>query len=112
MNVNLFKNPRQSVAVAEESLVPIGTDTYVFVVDQDKMTVARRRIETGSRKPGLVEVTNGLKEGEVVVTDGTMNVKPGAVVTIVSKDTDEKAAGSEPATAREQKASDKPAGRT
>ena len=112
MNVNLFKNPRQSVAVAEEALVPIGTDTYVFVVDQDKMTVARRRIETGSRKPGLVEVTNGLKEGEVVVTDGTMNVKPGAVVTIVSKDTDEKAAGSEPATAREQKASDKPAGRT
>ncbi|MFV0368211.1 MAG: efflux RND transporter periplasmic adaptor subunit [Hyphomicrobiaceae bacterium] len=113
MNVSLFKNPRLAVAVAEEALVPIGTDTYVFVVDENKMTVARRRIETGARQPGFVEVTNGLKAGELVVTDGTMIVRPGTVVTILSKkDAGEAATNGEPAAASEHKASSKPAGRT
>ena len=112
MNVNLYKNPREAVAIKEEALVPLGTDTYVFVVEgeNEKTTVARRRIETGARKPGLVEVTSGLTAGETVVTDGTMKLRPGSQVTIKTRDVGSGTDAVAPATG--QKAPDKPAGRS
>lgn len=110
MNVDLFKSPREAVAVREEALVPIGADTYVFVVDKEKLTVQRRRIETGMRLPGLVEVTAGLKAGETIVTDGTMKLKDGAAITIQRTDT--LPPSSPPAATTGQTAPEKPAGRT
>lgn len=107
MSIDLYKNPRSSVAVREEALVPIGTDTYVFVVDKAKNIVERRRIETGSRQPGIVEVLKGLNAGETVVTDGTIKLRPGSPITI-SREVEllsGPAAGS-------ISANDKPAGRT
>lgn len=110
MHIDLFKNPREAVAVKEEAIVPIGGDTYVFVVDKEKSVVERRRIETGTRRPGVIEVTSGLKAGETVVSDGTMKLRPGAAIKIQRVD----ALESEPATPATtgQKAPDKPAGRT
>lgn len=112
MTVDLFKNPREGIAVKEEALVPIGAETYVFVVKADANVVERRRIETGTRQPGLVEVTSGLAIGERVVTDGTIKLRPGAEITIQRVDTIEKdQLDTSPATTG-QKAPEKPAGRT
>ncbi|MGD9785319.1 MAG: efflux RND transporter periplasmic adaptor subunit [Hyphomicrobiaceae bacterium] len=86
MSINLYKAPRMSVAVREETLVPIGRDTYVFIVDEKAGTVERRRIETGARRPGVVEVTSGLEAGVLVVSDGTIALRPGAAVNIVRRD--------------------------
>lgn len=112
MNINLFKNPRQSVAVSEEALVPIGTDTYVFVVDKEKMIAERRRIETGSRRPGLVEVTDGLKAGETVVSDGNLKLRPGAAVSILRSEEIVPDGDDARSSTTGQKAPEKPAGRT
>ncbi len=112
MNVDLFKAPRESVAVKEEALVPMGTDTYIFVVDKQKMVAERRRIETGARRPGIVEVTSELKAGEIVVGDGNLKLRPGSAVTILRSDEmmpDE--AGAQPSTTG-QRTPDKPAGRS
>lgn len=52
---------------------------YVYVVDaQNKAEV--RRIQLGQSTPTTAVVTNGLKEGELVVSDGLQRVRPGAVV--------------------------------
>ncbi len=112
MNIELFKNPREAVAIKEEGLVPIGTDTYVFVVDQDKKVVERRRIQTGSRRPGLVEITTGLKPGELVITDGTIKLRPGAAIELQRTETIEAESTETPAALSRQKAPGKPAGRS
>lgn len=112
MNIELYKNPREAVAVREEALVPIGTDTYVFVIDMQKMTVERRRIETGTRRPGIVEVTAGLEAGETVVSDGTLKLRPGAAVSILSTAPLDPDNAQAPSATTGQKAPDKPAGRT
>lgn len=112
MNIDLFKVPRESIAIREEALVPIGTDMYVFVVDKEKMVAERRRIETGTRRPGLVEVKAGLNAGETVVGDGNLKLRPGAAVSILRADEitpDE--TGPQPS-ATGLRAPDKPAGRT
>lgn len=112
MNIDLYKNPRQSVAVKEESLVPIGTDTYVYVVDKDKLVVERRRIEVGTRRPGIVEINSGLQAGETVVGDGNLKLRPGAAVSILrSNEIVPDEAGAQPSTTG-QRTPDKPAGRT
>lgn len=112
MNIDLFKNPREAVAVKEEALVPIGTDTYVFVVDQEKKIAERRRVQPGSRRPGLIEITTGLQPGELVVTDGTIKLRPGASIELQRTETIEAEPIETPSAQSRQKAPDKPAGRS
>lgn len=112
MNINLYKNPREAVAVREEALVPIGTDTYVFVLDKTTMKVERRRVETATRRPGLVEISSGLAAGETVVSEGMLKLRPGAKVSILRSEPLEPDSAQAPSATTGQKAPDKPAGRT
>jgi membrane fusion protein (multidrug efflux system) len=48
--------------------------------------VERRQIRTGSRRPGEVEVLDGLEEGDLAITHGTLRVRPGQAVTVRALD--------------------------
>lgn len=87
MQVNLHRAPRQSIAIPESALVPTGRQQYVFVVDeQNGHRAQRREIRLGLREPGVVEVLEGLKPGENVITDGTLKVRDGQPVTVLDVD--------------------------
>lgn len=81
MEITLVKNQRKALTIAEEAIVPEQHKHYVFVVDA-KNKISRREVAIGTRKPGIVEITSGLKEGERVVTHGTLKVRDGMTVTI------------------------------
>jgi hypothetical protein len=51
---------------------------FVFVVQDGK--ASKRKIRTGERAVGTVQVTDGLQAGEVVVTEGTQKLREGASV--------------------------------
>jgi membrane fusion protein, multidrug efflux system len=52
---------------------------YVYVVDaQNKAQV--RRIQQGQSTPTVAVITSGLKEGELVVSEGVQRVRPGEAV--------------------------------
>ena len=69
--------------IPEEALV--GTDEgYVVFVVQDR-TARRRRVKTGLREPGTVEIPEGLDIGEEVVRKGHMRLEGGTPVEIVRK---------------------------
>lgn len=93
MTVRLLKNPRDSIMIPEEALVPSGTQNFVFVIDRASNKAERREIETGGRRPGAVEVVSGLERGELVVTHGTMQVRDGQTVNIVKEETPEQTLG-------------------
>jgi membrane fusion protein (multidrug efflux system) len=46
----------------------------------------RRQVTTGGRRPGEVEIVDGLKAGEFVVVDGTLRARPGQPVTVIAVD--------------------------
>jgi RND family efflux transporter MFP subunit len=74
---------RPGVVVVPASAV--GTSAlgpYVYVVAAD--TLARRPIQTGLTSQGRVEVLTGVSEGELVVTSGQLNLRPGARVRITA----------------------------
>jgi membrane fusion protein (multidrug efflux system) len=100
MTVALLNNQRKSLAVAEQSLVPVEDRQYVYVAAPENK-VERREVKIGERQPGFVEVLSGLKANEKVVVDGTLRLRPGATIRV---------AGERPA--RERGAADAPGPRT
>lgn len=87
MTVELMKNPRDSVGIPENAIVPEGRKHFVFVVDDTKtpLSVEKREIVVGTRRPGDVEVVQGLTQGDKVVVQGTMMVNNGSAVSITAE---------------------------
>lgn len=81
MQIELVNNARQAKVVPEEAIIPIGSDRFVFVVG-DGNVVQRRKVQTGARRIGQIEILSGLRNGEVVITHGTLKVREGAKVKI------------------------------
>lgn len=84
MVVDLIKDRRESLMIAEESLVPFENQQYVFVVSDDN-TVERVPVTIGRRRPGSVEVLEGLALGDLVVTEGNTALSSGNTVRVLNE---------------------------
>jgi membrane fusion protein (multidrug efflux system) len=81
LTVELATNPREAVVVPEEAIVPRGARHQVLVVGEDER-VERRPVQLGQRRPGRVEIREGLAPGERVVTHGLQVARPGEPVRV------------------------------
>jgi membrane fusion protein (multidrug efflux system) len=77
--IELTANRRRSVSVPEESIVPLGEKSFVFVVDEEQRA-QRVELRTGRRIAGYVEVLSGLEAGTPVVVEGGSMLYPGSPV--------------------------------
>lgn len=80
MKVRLLSDPREALLIPEESLLPLGAQQFVFVMDEGTHTVSQREINIGQRFFGQVEVLAGLSLGEWVVTHGADRLQEGQQV--------------------------------
>ena len=64
----------KAILIPAEAIVKIDNQDYVFI-QKDAGTFQRRSIKTGSVQKGLVEIKEGLSEGEQVVTKGSFYLK-------------------------------------
>ena len=78
MTVKLQGEVTPALLVPEGAIVPEQGRTFVFVV-QDGQAI-RREVKLGKRRPGEVEVVEGLAEHERVVVEGTQNLRDGGPV--------------------------------
>jgi len=78
---------RQAAArvIPERALWPLAERTYVFRVRDGKAQQVQVRV--GQRLPGVVEITEGLDAGDVVVTAGQPKLHDGAAVQVASPKT-------------------------
>jgi membrane fusion protein (multidrug efflux system) len=72
----------RALIVPEEAIVPLGGERFVYrIVDG----VARlTRVELGLRRPGRVEIVDGLGADDVVVTAGQVKLRDGQAVTLAN----------------------------
>lgn len=72
----------QAVMIPEEAVFAVGQEQYVFRIDQGR--AERVRVTTGLRRDGRVEIVEGIRGGEQIVTAGQLKLPPeGGEVRIV-----------------------------
>ena len=82
MTVLVLGATRETLLVPEESLISRAAEHFVWVVDGDN--AERRGVVVGDRRPGWVEITAGLAEGEIIVRDGVARLRgKSSAVTVV-----------------------------
>jgi membrane fusion protein (multidrug efflux system) len=79
--VKLLRENVAALVVPEQAIVPEQSRQYVLVVEDDGR-VEKRLVVTGRRRPGQVEVLEGLAPGERVVAEGTQKARPGDPVEV------------------------------
>ncbi|MEQ8409365.1 MAG: efflux RND transporter periplasmic adaptor subunit [Gammaproteobacteria bacterium] len=81
MTVALALNEKTVMVVPERAVIAAQGQQYVYVVGADNR-VERRSVELGRRRDGQVEIVTGLEVGERVVSEGTVQVRPGLTVQV------------------------------
>ena len=69
-----------ALRVPEQALFPRGDRLFVYVIEDGK--AALKPVRTGLRSEGRVEIVEGLKAGDVVITAGHQKIGPGSAVSI------------------------------
>lgn len=77
----LLRERVETLLIPEEAIIPVRDRRYVYIVKEDN-TAERREVTTGRRRIGEVEILDGIKPGEIVVTEGAIRLRPGASVRI------------------------------
>jgi membrane fusion protein (multidrug efflux system) len=71
--------PISVLAIPRAAVLSDQQGDYVYVVDAQN-NAQRRPIQLGQSTPSTAVVSNGLKEGELVISEGLQRVRPGEVV--------------------------------
>jgi membrane fusion protein, multidrug efflux system len=75
----VFGERENARVIPEEAIVPQGARQFVIRLvdgpDQDTKIAQRVEVKVGIRRPGRVEITEGLQPGDVVVTAGQQRVQ-------------------------------------
>jgi membrane fusion protein, multidrug efflux system len=71
--------PITVLAIPRAAILSDQQGDYVYVVDAQNKA-EQRRIQLGQSTPSTAVVSNGLKEGELVISEGLQRVRPGQTV--------------------------------
>jgi membrane fusion protein (multidrug efflux system) len=83
VNVKIIKKVHQNVILlTKDALIYDGGKMFVFTVDENNKAF-KKMVKTGFEEKNLVEITEGLTEGERVVTAGKNSIKNEALVKVV-----------------------------
>src|SRR5690606_7101925 len=79
LTVAVTTQERTALVVPESAVFQIQDRAYVFYVDGERIA-RQRQIQIGSRRFGIVEVTAGLEEGDLIVSEGLVKLRDGSRV--------------------------------
>jgi membrane fusion protein (multidrug efflux system) len=84
LQITLQKKILTTLVVPEEALLPIEDKQFVYVVKDNK--AIQTEVKVGRRKPGIAQIISGINEGDYVVTEGTLRLRNGSTVNVLTND--------------------------
>lgn len=78
MTVKLVRSARDALMIPERAIVPENERHFVFLVEDAR--AVKREVSIGRRRPGEVEVLEGIATTDQVIVDGTLNIRDGLPV--------------------------------
>ncbi|MFT6804985.1 MAG: membrane fusion protein (multidrug efflux system) [Glaciecola sp.] len=82
LQINVEKRVVDALVIPESALVPEGESQFVFVVDAESKA-RKTKVIIGQRKPGWVQILDGIEAGQEVIIEGTLKVRDGSGVSVV-----------------------------
>ena len=79
LTVKVITEEHSAIVIPEKSVVQVSDNAFVYVVGPDQIAV-RTLVQLGSRQPGIIEITDGLVEGDRIVTEGIIKLRDGMQV--------------------------------
>jgi membrane fusion protein (multidrug efflux system) len=76
----VYGRTNDALMAPEESVLVVDGGAYIFVIQEGK--AQRVPVRLGRRRPGRVEIIEGLNAGDQVITGGVQKVRPGSDVAI------------------------------
>lgn len=77
----ILEKREKALLVPEQAIVPQGQRTFVFRVVDGKAVLTP--VTLGQRRPGQVEILEGVKANELIVTDGQIKLRDGIPVSVL-----------------------------
>ena len=96
LTVAIETAPRTSLSVPELAVVGEGDARFVYIVGPDG-SAKRQNVRTGLRSAGRIEIVEGLRPGQAVITEGVVKVSQGMKVQVAGARGNQQQAGSRPA---------------
>lgn len=84
LTVTLLNENISTLMIPEQALIPVRSTQSVFVVDENQIADLRA-VKIGRRRPGQVEILEGLSAGEKVIVDGTQKARHGQQVKVIGE---------------------------
>lgn len=81
LRVSLLRSVDNTMIVPEKAIVPMQDRHYVYVIGDDNIAT-QTQVTIGRRKPGIVEVVDGIQPGQRIVTEGIVRLRDGVTVTV------------------------------
>lgn len=82
LSVRLIKDDVAAVMLPEQAIFLEESRQFVYVLDAEEV-VARREVRTGRRRPGQVEIVEGIRAGERVIVEGLQKAREGEPVEVL-----------------------------
>jgi membrane fusion protein (multidrug efflux system) len=101
LNVGIENAPRIGLSVPELAVIGEGDARFVYIVDGEGKA-RRRPVRTGARMEGRIEVVQGLRPGERVITEGVVKVADGMAVRLAGQPARQRGAQQAPVRPRRQ----------
>jgi membrane fusion protein, multidrug efflux system len=84
LTVTIESEARNAPAVPELAVIGEGDESFVYIVENG--AAKRVRVRTGLRQNGLVEILDGVRPGQRVVTEGVVKLSDGAKIRLAGPD--------------------------
>ena len=82
MTVKIIYNEINQIGVPESAVTIQGNTAFVYIVKNN--TAEKRDIKIGNRNFGKVSVLSGIKEGDLVISEGVSKVRNKTKVKIIN----------------------------
>jgi len=89
LTVAIETSPRLGLSVPELAVIGEGDGRFVYTVDRGD-TARRTAVKTGLRSAGRIEILEGLRPGQQVVTEGVVKLTDGMKVRLAGPDNAER----------------------
>ena len=82
MTVKIIYDEKNQIGVPESAVTIQGKTSFVYIVKKD--TAEKRVIKIGNRNFGKISVESGIKEGDLVISEGVSQVRNKSKVKIIN----------------------------